>query len=289
MKIYNRDLKKVVEEVDTNAFSVKLLYNNVLGRIVVKALTRPTISKLNGKRYSKASSAKKIKKFVLKNNIDMSDYPEKSYESFNDFFTREIIKEKRPISENKKDLISPCDSLLTAYKISDDLTFKVKNSIYTVSELLKDENLAKEYSNGYLLLFRLTVRDYHHYCYIDSGTRDEYVKINGILHTVNPIACKKVKVYSENSREYTTLHLDNFGDVIQVEVGALMVGKIKNNDSKTFNRGDEKGYFEFGGSTVILLFKENTIEIDEDILHESNDDIETRVKYGEKIGRSSRN
>ena len=287
MKIYNRELKEIVEEVDTNAFSVKLLYNNVLGRIVVKALTKPAISKLNGKRYSKKSSARKIKKFVLKNNIDMNDYPEKEYKSFNDFFTREILKEKRPISENKKDLISPCDSLLTAYKISDDLTFKVKNSVYTVGELLKNENLAKEYSNGYLLLFRLTVRDYHHYCYIDSGSREEYTKIDGILHTVNPIACKKVKVYSENSREYTVLHLDNFGDVIQVEVGALMVGKIKNNEKKTFKRGEEKGYFEFGGSTIILLFKENTIEVDDDILTQSNNEIETRVKYGEKIGRSS--
>ena len=106
MKIYNRELKEIVEEVDTNAFSVKLLYNNVLGRIVVKALTKPAISKLNGKRYSKKSSARKIKKFVLKNNIDMNDYPEKEYKSFNDFFTREILKEKRPISENKKDFLN---------------------------------------------------------------------------------------------------------------------------------------------------------------------------------------
>ena len=285
MKIYDRSLKKIVDEVDTNAVSVKLLYNNLLGRIVVKALTRPSISKLNGKRYSKASSTKKIARFVRKNQIDMSEYKKVEYKSFNDFFTREIIKDKRPISNDRNDLISPSDSLLTVYKISDDLTFKLKNSVYTIAELLKNEELAHNYNNGYCLVFRLTVRDYHHYCYIDDGTREEYTKVDGILHTVNPIACKKVKVYSENSREYSILHLQNFGDVVQIEVGALMVGKIKNNALKSFKKGDEKGYFEFGGSTIILLFKENTIKIDEDILSQSKNEIETRVKYGETIGK----
>ena len=164
-----------------------------------------------------------------------------------------------------------------------------QSSIYRkkmVSELLRDEELAKKYNDGYLLLFRLTVRDYHHYCFIDDGTREEYKKIDGVLHTVNPIACKKVKVYSENSREYGLLHLDNFGDVIHMEVGALMVGKIKNRDVKEFKRGDEKGYFEFGASTIIMLFEKDQIKIDEDILTQSMNDIETRVKYGETIGKS---
>ena len=288
MEVYNRELKKKIDEVDTNAKSVDLLYNSFLGRVVLKLLVRPTISKLNGIRYSRKSSSKLIPKFVLKNEIDMSEYPYKEYSSFNDFFTRQIIKEKRPISSKKNDLISPCDSLLSVYKISKDLTFNLKNSTYTVGELLKDEELANKYNDGYLLLFRLTVRDYHRYCYIDSGTRDEYKHINGVLHTVNPIACKKVKVYSENSREYTTLHLDNFGDAIQIEVGALMVGKIKNNSLKKFSRGDEKGYFEFGASTIIMMFPKNSIEIDEDILAESEEEIETRIKYGEKIGKSLR-
>lgn len=286
MEIYDRKLKKVVDEVDTNAKSVQFLYNNFFGRIILKVATRPFISKLNGIRYSKKRSAKIIDKFVLKNEIDMSEYPVKEYSSFNDFFTREIIKEKRPISNKKDDLISPCDSLLTVYRISDDLTFKLKNSIYTVSELLRDEELAKKYNDGYLLLFRLTVRDYHHYCFIDDGAREEYKKIDGVLHTVNPIACKKVKVYSENSREYGVLHLNNFGDVIHMEVGALMVGKIKNRDVKEFKRGDEKGYFEFGASTIIMLFEKDKIKIDEDILTQSMNDIETRVKYGETIGKS---
>ena len=288
MQVYDRKIKKVVDEVDTNAKSVQFLYNNFFGRIILKILINPSISKLNGVRYSKKKSAKLVPKFVLKNQIDMSEYQDKEYSSFNDFFTREIIKEKRPISKNNSDLISPCDSLLTVYKISDDLTFNLKNSTYTISELLKDKELASKYNNGYLLLFRLTVRDYHHYSFIDSGTRDDYKRIDGVLHTVNPIACKKVKVYSENSREYTVLHLDNFGDVIQIEVGALMVGKIRNNELKSFKRGDEKGYFEFGASTIIMMFEQNKIKIDDDIMTQSANNVEVRVKYGETIGKSLR-
>ena len=286
MLIYNYETKNLIDEVDTNKKAVSFLYNNFFGRIILKIAISPKISKLNGIRYSSKKSTKKIGKFVTKNGIDLSDYPSKKYKSFNDFFTREITKEKRPISFNKNELISPADSLLTVYEISDKLTFNMKNSVYTIEELLKNKELAQKYNGGYLLVFRLTVRDYHRYIYIDDGQREEYVKIPGVLHTVNPIACKKVKVYSENSREYTVLHTKNFDDVIQVEVGALMVGKIKNNKTKEFCRGDEKGYFEFGGSTIIMLFKKDTIKIDNEVLNYSKKEIETRLKCGVTIGSS---
>ncbi len=287
MQIYNRSEKRIADEVDTNAKAVNFFYNNLFGRLILKLLISPWISKLNGKRYSKKRSTRGIPNFIKKNKIDMSEYPDEKYDSFNSFFTRQILKEKRPVSAAKNDLISPCDSLLTVYEISEELTFKLKNSVYTISELLQNKELASKYNGGLCLIFRLTVRDYHHYCFIDDGMREDYTKINGVLHTVNPIATKKVKVYSENSREYTTLHLKHFGDVIQMEVGALMVGKIKNNGSKEFKRGDEKGYFEFGASTIIMLFEKDKIKIDDDILAYSEQDIESRVKYGEKIGKSS--
>lgn len=285
MKIYDRKLKKAIEEKDYNALPVKLLYNNILGRTIVKTiLVKKTISKLNGKRYSSKRSVRIIPKFIKKHQINMEDYPIVEYKSFNDFFTREIKPEKRPIDRDSNALISCADSLLTVYTIDDNLTFKLKNSYYTVDELLQNKTLSKKYTNGYCLIFRLTVRDYHHYCFIDEGTCENEVEIKGVLHTVNPIANKKVKVYKENNREYTTLHTKNFDDVVMIEVGALMVGKIKNNNKKSFQKGEEKGYFEFGGSTVILLFKENTIKIDEDIINNSQQEIETRVKMGEKIG-----
>ena len=93
-------------------------------------------------------------------------------------------------------------------------------------------------------------------------------------------------MYAENTREYTVIHSENFGDVVSMEVGALLVGKMRNNSKKEFKKGEEKGYFEYGASSIVLLFKEGTVEIDKDILTQTAKDIETRVKYGEKVGKS---
>lgn len=136
------------------------------------------------------------------------------------------------------------------------------------------------------MIFRLCVDDYHRYCYIDDGVKNEDIFIKGELHTVNPIALEKYNIYKRNCREYTMLHTENFGDVVQVEVGAMLVGRIKNRHWNThyFSKGEEKGMFEYGGSTVVLLFEKDTVEVDKDILANSAKGIETAVKYGEKIG-----
>ena len=160
----------------------------------------------------------------------------------------------------------------------------IKNSYYKVSDLIKNEELAKEYENGYCLIFRLTVDDYHRYSYPDSGSKGKNIKIKGILHTVNPIALEHYNFYKTNSREYTILNCDNLGKVIMVEVGAVMVGKIKNHHQEyNYKRGEEKGYFEFGGSTIVLILKDNVV-IDSDILTNTKNGDETRVLLGEKIG-----
>ena len=281
--IYKRDKKIYYEEKDSSF--LKFLYQNWFGRILLKVAISKPISKIGGCYMESRLSRRNIKNFIIKNNIDMTDYKDEQYSNFNEFFTRKIKVTKRPISKDKNILISPADSKLIVYKIDDDISFKIKNSIYTVSELLKDEKMAKEYKNGYCLVFRLCVDDYHHYHFIDDGKLLSKKNIKGVLNTVQPLAFKKSRVFLENSREVNVLSTKNFGKVIQIEVGALMVGKIVNLDLKEFKRGDEKGYFKFGGSTVILLFKEDTVELDKDILENSLKDIETKVKLGEKIGR----
>ena len=129
--------------------------------------------------------------------------------------------------------------------------------------------------------------DYHRYCYIDNGTKTDNTFIAGELHTVNPIALERYNIYKRNCREYTVLHTENFGDVVQIEVGAMMVGRIVNNHGEaSFVRGEEKGRFEFGGSTIVMLFGRDSISVDHDILCNSAEGIETVVKLGEKIGKA---
>lgn len=256
---------------------LRFLYNTVFGRIILKIAISKFVSNIYAKYMNSRLSRNKIKKFIKKNNIDMSIYENKKYSSFNDFFKRKIKNNARPIA---KGLIAVADSKLTVYKITKDASFSIKNSIYTVNELIGED--IDEYNGGYALVFRLCVDDYHHYIFPDDGQIISNKKINGVLHTVQPIALKKYKVFSENSREVTKILCNNYGLVSYVEVGALMVGKIVNKKISKFKKGQEKGHFEFGGSTIILLFK-NCININNKILENSKNGIETIVKMGQSL------
>lgn len=277
------------EIIVTNEKQNKLLekmYGSVLGRVLLKTLTAPAVSRMAGAFMDSRPSKLLIKPFIKRSGIDTSQYIMYGFRSYNDFFTRVVKPEKRPVDFAPEHLISPCDSKLTVYKISRNSIFRIKGSRYRVSDLLKNDFLANRYSGGYCLIFRLEVDDYHRYCYIDSGIKTDNTFISGELHTVNPIALARYNIYKRNSREYTVLHTDNFGDVVQVEVGAMMVGRIVNHHGEgAFSRGQEKGKFEFGGSTIVMLFGKDSIVPDTDILRNSAEGIETVVKYGEKIGR----
>lgn len=281
MQIRTRDGK----EFDSKPLkSQKFLYKTILGRLILKALIRPSFSKKIGKKLDSPKSLKKAYKFARKNNINLDDFILDDINSFNDFFSRKIKDGRRIIDMGPSHLISPCDSKASTYKIDNDLILKIKNSCYKVKDLINNEELAKNYYNGTCLVLRLCVDDYHRYCYIDDGTKEENIFIPGVLHTVNPIALENYKIYSQNQREYTIMHTKNFGDVIQIEVGAMMVGKIVNYDGKAeIRRGEEKGKFLYGGSTIILLLNQN-IKIDDDIIKNTQDGAETIVKMGEKIG-----
>lgn len=275
----------IVQENTSQDKLLKILYTNAVGRIAVRILINPIISKLGGIFLNSGLSKSMIAPFVKNNKISLEDYEEKEYASYNDFFTRQIKKSKRPIDLEDKSLISPCDSKLSIYEITDTKEFFIKNTYYTVNSLLRDSRLADKYRGGYACIFRLTVDDYHRYCYIDSGKKTGNRKIKGVLHTVNPVANDVRPIYKENCREYSVLQSDNFGKVLMMEVGALFVGKIVNYDqSAIVAKGQEKGRFEFGGSTIILLFEKNKVIIDKDIIKNTNTGCETIVKLGEKIG-----
>lgn len=282
VKIYDRKNKKHIIEKESGNKILNFLYKNSLGRIILKLAVNPTISKISGIYNDSKISRKKINKFIKTNNIDMNDFIKEEYENFNDFFIRKIKENKRPFLSNKNNFISPADSKLTVYKITDDLKLTIKGSTYKLNDLINNEEDLKEYKNGHCLVFRLSVDDYHHYCYPDSGTLLKKNFIKGKLHTVRSIS-SEYEIYKTNQREYSILKTDNFDEIIYIEVGALMVGKIVNSDKEKFNKGEEKGYFKLGGSTIVILVKDNIMTIDEDILEQSKDDIEVLVKYREKI------
>ena len=275
----------LTEGQDSQDRFLAALYGSALGRMLLKPMTTPAISRMAGWFLSTGASRIFISPFIRSNHIDMSQYEPGPFPSYNAFFSRKILPEKRILDTDPSHLISPCDSKLTALPISAESIFTLKHTAYTTASLLRNDTFAEEYAGGWALIFRLTVDDYHRYCYPCDAVKEDNVRIPGVLHTVNPIANDFFPIYKENSREYTILHTDSFGDVIMMEVGALMVGKIVNHhQAASVKRGQEKGYFQFGGSTVVLLLKKDTLKMDADILENSALGIETVVRFGEKIG-----
>ena len=263
---------------------MRFLYRNPFGRFILKTLTRPTVSKIGGAFLSSPLSKPMIKRFIKNNKIDMSQFETVKYKNYNDFFTRKIVKTARPIDMNANSLISPCDSRVTLYNIDENARFFIKGREYSIEQLLGKDELAQKFSGGVCLVFRLQVDDYHRYSWFDSGEVVDNYKIGGKLHTVQPIALERYNYYHENAREITVMNTRNFGVAVQCEIGALMVGKIVNHKCTNFEKGEEKGFFEFGGSTIALLLSNDVAKISAEIIENSKNGIETQVKLGEKIG-----
>lgn len=267
--------------------TLHFLYHTTAGRILLKPLTSPALSKLCGAFLDSRLSHFLISPFIRHNRIKTSDYEMTHIRSFNDFFCRKIRRGMRPIDMDPQNLIAPCDGLLSVWKIREDTVLPIKQSHYTVTSLLRNKKLARHYHSGYCLVFRLCVDHYHRYCYVDSGLKSRNIKIPGILHTVRPIALEQYPVFTENSREYTRIRTQHFGVVTQMEVGAMLVGRIVNHKGKgNITRGQEKGFFQYGGSTIILLLEPGQAAIRPDILEASLHNRETPVKMGEVIGHA---
>lgn len=261
------------------------MYGTRPGRLLVKLMIRPGVSRAAGWLLDRRVSALAVRPFIRKNHICMDDFEQRRFRSFNDFFTRRVLPGKRPVDDAPGHLIAPCDSKLTVYDIRPDSRFRVKGTEYTLEGLLQSKELAETFLGGTLLLFRLTVGDYHRYTYIDSGFVTGSTRIPGVFHTVNPAAASRCPIYRENTREYSLLESLRFGTVLQMEVGAAMVGRIVNAPgSRDVRRGEEKGRFEFGGSTVIVLLQKGRAILDADLLRNTAQDAETVVRLGERIG-----
>lgn len=291
INVYNRKTKKYDIENVAGEKYIKWAYETPLGKGLTELLIKKKLfSKIYGLYCDSKFSRKKIAPFIKNFNIDMSISlkKENEFKNFNDFFIRELDKASRPIDKDTNSLISPGDGRLICYtNISMNNIIQVKDITYSLSELIQNNKIANEYEGGTCLILRLCPVDYHRFHFIDWGSCEKSKFIPGNYYSVNPSALERIaKLYCQNKREWSIFHSENFDDIIYVEVGATCVGSIIQNykPNTTVNKGDEKGYFKFGGSTTILFFKPNTITIDKDILVQSSLGFETKVNMGEKIG-----
>jgi phosphatidylserine decarboxylase len=292
IQIYNRKNKTYETEKVAGEKSIKWSYESPLGKGLTELFIKKKLfTKVYGSFCDTKFSKGKINKFIENFNIDMdiSESKESEFNNFNDFFVRKLTKEARPIDSSFSSLPSPGDGRLLAYQnISVNKLIQVKEIHYTLGELIGDEEIAKSFEGGTCLVLRLCPTDYHRYHFVDNGIPLESHVVNGNYYSVNPMALERIpKLYCQNKREWSLFKSDNFGDILHVEVGATCVGTIIQTyiPNSPVSKGDEKGYFKFGGSTTILFFKKDFVRIDEDILEHSNNRIECKVLMGETIGR----
>lgn len=278
---------RVVKNKSLSENFLRTLYTTAAGRVVLGFINSGGFSKLTRILLDNPLSVLAIDPFIKHNGISLCDYVPARYVSFNDFFIREILPGKRPVEADADSIVSPADGKISVCRIGKKTRFTIKNSEYTVYSLLRDRKLADKFKNGWFVLVRLSVDDFHHYIYSVSGVKSKDRRLKGFYHSVNPVVSDYVRVYKENSRNYSVITAQNGETVIQMEVGAMGVGKICNRcpEESDVKKGERKGHFEFGGSSVILLFQDGGFVPDRDLVINSDEGYETKVKMGEKIGR----
>ena len=309
MAVIDRRTGLEIPESGFGGGALDFLYGNVFGRILLKYVAAaPWFSRWRGGRRDRPESKDDILPFLEENRIDLSDggfgpgWQADGFATFNEFFTRQrdygayyaALREHGlladPASE-REELPAVADARLSVWPVGPDLAVPVKQSVYTLKELVgqraHDIDLTP-FEGGHCLVFRLGVDDYHRYVFPDSGRLVRRYFIPGELHTVRPVS-ERYRVYARNARSVSILDTDHFGPLLTVEVGAMLVGHIVEHPlpNITFDALQEKGYFEFGGSTVLLVTGPN-VTIDTDLLDASARGDEVKVRLGEPVGRKGK-
>jgi len=254
-------------------------------------------SKKKGIKYNSPESAKEIPKFISTYKINIAEFMPSTldgYKTYNEFFYRKIRPELRPVAEpnNPKVLVSGADCRLAVFKSVEDATSVwIKGKNFNLAGLLGSPQLAEKFKGGSIALFRLAPQDYHRFHSPVDGKVLETNTIEGQYYTVNPMAvCSDLDVFTENKRAVSLIESKEFGLVAHISVGAAMVGSINftgmQKDAQV-KRGDDLGYFAFGGSTVALVFQKDRVVFDDDLVKSSMGELETIVKVNERIGMAA--
>lgn len=252
----------------------------------------PVCSWVYGLLQKLPSSKGKIKSFIEQYEVDASEFkdPVDSFRSFNDFFIRKLKAEVRPVNGGEEIAVLPADGRYLVFpEIRHADGFYVKDQHFDLETFLQDPAWGNRFLEGSMVIARLCPSDYHRFHYPVTGKASAPRLVKGSLFSVNPIALKKkIAFLWENKRMVTEIETDAFGTVLMVEVGATCVGTIHQNQVSEAEalKGEEKGYFSFGGSCIVLLFEHGRIQFDEDLIFNSSKYLETRALYGASLGKA---
>ncbi len=287
--VIDRESGKKIQEKVFGGGALNFLYGSIFGKPVAHLISRtPVVSYLYGVWQNLFFTKKNIVPFISAYHIDSSEFrlPVNEFRSFNDFFIRKLKPECRPIDPATDTAVIPADGRYRFFQnIAEVDGFIVKGEKFNLSKLLGDKELSKRYVNGSMVISRLCPTDYHRFHFPVNCVPAPSRLINGYLYSVNPIAIKQnIHIFSQNKRMITELDSPEFGKVLFIEIGATNVGTINQTFEANFpyNKGEEKGYFSFGASSLIVLFEPNRIKFDRDLINQS--EFEILCKMGSSMG-----
>lgn len=300
IQIFNRHENKMDIEKVYGDGMVKFAYGNPIGRLLGPFIASKMFSQFYGKAQDSLKSSQKVPPFLKNFDIQINQYQkgsfknnpiETSYKSFNEFFIREFQEGQRTFAQNDDEMGAFAEARYFGHEsMTDDLKIPVKGSMLRAVDLIGDPALAKDFIGGPLMIARLCPVDYHRYHYPDDGKTLQAFTVPGDLHSVNPLALKyRQDIFIKNERRVSILETEHFGKLAYIEVGATCVGKIVQSfdESKPFKKGDEKGYFLFGGSTVVLCGEKGKWTPSEDMLKNTKTGIETYIQLGDVVAQTS--
>lgn len=291
IEIWNRHKGEIEKERVYGDAVIRFIYQTLPGQILGERIfKKPWVSRIYGRIQDSVLSRVKIEKFIREFEIPMEEYEEREFQSFNDFFTRKFKDGKRPFIAANSEMPAFAEGRYFAFEqVTSQMTFPVKGEELSVAKLLGFRDKAQPFIGGPLLLARLCPVDYHRFHFPDQGEVLEQYRLPGGLHSVNPFALRyRGDIFVTNERQVAILETQNFGKLAYVEVGALCVGKIVQTYQGTrFNRGDEKGLFHFGASTVIVCGEKGAWKPNEEILEQTRQGRETLIRLGESVATAS--
>ncbi len=271
----DRESGETRQEEIYGEWGLALMYTSPFGRPLRWIFSRwRWLSRLYGWLQKRPSSAKKVQPFIETFGVDASEFAPAQFKSFNDFFIRKLKTKTRPIGEAAA--VCPADGRYRFWpKIDASDTFLVKGEKFF---------LAEKYDGGAMMLARLCPTDYHRFHFPVDGVAGGATLVDGTLASVNPVALDHdIHVLGKNKQMITVIETENVGQVTMIEVGATNVGSIIQTGGGSVKKGDEKGYFEFGGSAILLLFEAGKIVFADDLVALSRNGLEVFCSMGQNL------
>ncbi len=291
IEYFNRHTGRLEQEQVYGAGWMRWTYGTALGRLALEAVVKRSLfSRWYGWRMDRPGSRSKVAPFIRDFGLDpgeFADHPE-SFRTFNEFFYRRLKPGARPVDPDPQTVVFPADGRHLGYPdVSAVDGVFVKGQRFDLPRLLGDDALAGRYARGALVLSRLCPVDYHRFHFPVAGRAAAPRLLNGLLYSVNPIALRQNLAYLwENRRVLTTIETEMFGTVLMLEIGATNVGSIVQTyrAGSAVAKGEEKGYFRFGGSSTLLLFEPGRVRLAEDLVRHSANRCELYARVGSPLG-----